>query len=229
MIAAKLNWFLCVLFLASLVVNWTMGIDPAQPNVRIPSEMADPIAYGAFAANSNFADGKTLRAPAPNTIARGHLPLHYKATPEDAARAGQTLQNPLKLRAVWEQANITVAFNLFGPLPHLSAIAGQAQIAAARERQQRQRGAYLFANFCQTCHGATGAGDGPVTKRGMPPPPSLLAEKALQMKDGQMFHVQTYGQGNMASYASQVSAEDRWLAIMHIRTLQEPAVARKGG
>jgi mono/diheme cytochrome c family protein len=87
----------------------------------------------------------------------------------------------------------------------------------------RERGAFVFSNFCAVCHGAGGAGNGPVAQRGYPPPPSLLAEHALKMKDGQLFHVLTYGQNNMPSYASQLSREDRWNAILYIRTMQAAA------
>jgi hypothetical protein len=36
-----------------------------------------------------------------------------------------------------------------------------------------------------------------------------------------LFHIITYGQTNMAAYASQVAREDRWAAILHIRHLQK--------
>ena len=85
------------------------------------------------------------------------------------------------------------------------------------------RGSVAFAAFCQPCHGASGAGDGMVARRGYPPPPSLLAEHAVNMKDGQMFHVITFGQGNMPAYDSQVERADRWKAVLHIRSLQEAA------
>lgn len=85
------------------------------------------------------------------------------------------------------------------------------------------RGAIVFASFCQPCHGGGGRGDGPVTVRGVPPPPSLLAEHALGLADGQIFHILTFGQVNMASYASQVSREDRWNVIAYVRTLQAAA------
>jgi hypothetical protein len=42
------------------------------------------------------------------------------------------------------------------------------------------------------------------------------------MPDGQMYHLLTLGQKNMASYASQVERADRWKVIRHIRALQEP-------
>jgi hypothetical protein len=41
------------------------------------------------------------------------------------------------------------------------------------------------------------------------------------MADGEMFHILTYGQGNMASYASQLTREERWKVIVHVRRLQE--------
>jgi mono/diheme cytochrome c family protein len=40
------------------------------------------------------------------------------------------------------------------------------------------------------------------------------------MKDGQIFHVLNFGQGNMSSYASQISREDRWKVILYVRSLQ---------
>jgi mono/diheme cytochrome c family protein len=154
--------------------------------------MAEPVPYGAFAPNPNFPDGKTLREPAPGTVARGHLPLHYRPTPEDAIRAGKELHSPFR----------------------------------ATDTQARARGARVFADYCQVCHGLQGKGDGPVTKRGVPPPPSLVDGKSREMKDGQLFHILTYGQGNMPSYAAQLSREDRWQAILHVRSFQQAAPAR---
>jgi len=84
-----------------------------------------------------------------------------------------------------------------------------------------ERGRRVFVTFCLPCHGATGDGDGPVARRGVPPPPSLKSEKLRAMKDGQLFHIVTFGQGNMASYASQLEREDRWKVIRFIRTLEE--------
>jgi mono/diheme cytochrome c family protein len=90
----------------------------------------------------------------------------------------------------------------------------------AENQNTLERGAFVFANFCAACHGADGRGMGPVAQRGYPPPPSLLAEHAVGMKDGQMFHVLTFGQNNMPSYAGQLSREDRWMAVLYIRSLQ---------
>ena len=86
------------------------------------------------------------------------------------------------------------------------------------------RGAVVFARFCIPCHGPDGEGHGLAVSRGMLPPPSLKADRAVKMRDGQMFHVVTKGQGNMASYAVQVGQDDRWKAILHVRALQAGSV-----
>jgi mono/diheme cytochrome c family protein len=87
----------------------------------------------------------------------------------------------------------------------------------------RARGAEVYGIFCVVCHAGDGSGQGSVVQRGMLPPPSMQGARALAMTDGEMFHVLTMGQGNMASYAAQVSADDRWSVILHVRTLQEEA------
>lgn len=91
------------------------------------------------------------------------------------------------------------------------------------DKKWQPRGAMVYANFCAMCHGQEGLGNGLVSQRGVPPPPSLLADKAKKMKDGQMFHVVTYGQTNMAAYASQIGPADRWAVVLHVRQLQKGA------
>lgn len=87
------------------------------------------------------------------------------------------------------------------------------------------RGARVYGIFCLPCHGASGNGDGPVALRGFPPPASLTSEKVQAMKDGQLFHILTYGQGNMPPYAAQIAPDDRWKVILNIRARHEKAVA----
>jgi mono/diheme cytochrome c family protein len=184
-----LNGFLLLAVIASVGASWIFSSDPTRPNFEFLPQMAHSPRYNAFAPNPNFSDGTTLQRPEPGTIARGSMPLHYTATPQDALRAGEELRSPLDVSNV----------------------------------RARERGAFVFSNFCAVCHGAGGAGNGPVANRGYPPPPSLLADHALKMKDGQLFHVLTYGQNNMPSYASQLSREDRWNVILYVRTMQAAA------
>ena len=88
------------------------------------------------------------------------------------------------------------------------------------------RGKVVFTTFCTPCHGTLGAGDGPVSKRGMPGFPIGAAENnAAKLPDGHVFHIMTYGRGVMPSYASQIKQEDRWKAILYLRQLQQSAKA----
>lgn len=184
--SAITNALLFIVMIALLLLNWVMRIDPAKRNFDVLPNMVESVPYDTFARNPNFADGKTLREPVPGTVIRGHLPMHYAATPADALRAGRELASP---------------------------VAGQKHVL--------ERGAVVYANFCETCHGPAGKGDGRVAQRGFPMPPSLLAPKALQIPDGQMFHVLTYGQGNMPPYAAQIERIDRWAVIAYVRSLQQ--------
>lgn len=83
------------------------------------------------------------------------------------------------------------------------------------------RGREVYQTYCQVCHGADGKGSSPVTRRGFPPPPSLLEEQARTMKDGEMFHIVTFGKKNMPAYGGLIDTRDRWLSISHLRTLQK--------
>ncbi len=102
--------------------------------------------------------------------------------------------------------------------------AGEELINPLPDTISNERGEKIFLTFCQPCHGLSGLGDGNIVKRGFPPPPSLLAEKAIKMKDGQLFHIITNGQNNMPSLASQVERIDRWRVINYVRSLQKNVI-----
>lgn len=92
---------------------------------------------------------------------------------------------------------------------------------ASQNETDLDRGGKMYQVYCQVCHGAGGEGNGPVTRRGYPPPPSLLLDNARNMKDGQIFHIITNGYKNMPSYGAQIARQDRWLTVSYIRKLQE--------
>jgi mono/diheme cytochrome c family protein len=87
------------------------------------------------------------------------------------------------------------------------------------DRPNLERGKKVFETVCFVCHGPRGEGDGPIIGR-FPNPPSLQADRAKQLPDGQIFHIVTRGQGIMASHAAQVLPEDRWKVILYLRQLQ---------
>lgn len=86
-----------------------------------------------------------------------------------------------------------------------------------------EQGERVFETYCQLCHGSGGEGDGTVAMRGFPTPPSLLAPKARELPDGRIFHIATFGQGNMPSHAAQIEPEERWKAVLWVRQLQAAA------
>ncbi len=110
----------------------------------------------------------------------------------------------------------------YGPTPEDALRAGRElhNPVASDDAGALKRGAFLFSTFCTPCHGPGMHGDGLVTKRGVPPPPSLFLPHALDLADGQIWHIISYGQGNMAPYAAQVEREDRWKLVAYIRQAQ---------
>lgn len=205
------NILLAVLLGLTTLLAIVIRADHAEPNWEFLPEMKRSPAWSSFEANPNFEDGRTLQTPVQGTIPRGELPLHYAATKEYALRAGEELKNPYAVRtAVAEkpQGEAEPAAPLVQAGKHVDI---QASI---------QRGAANFRVFCACCHGPGGMGDGPVKERGFPPPPPLPTGKSVEMKDGQLLHILTYGQGSMASMAAQLSRDDRWDVINYVRSLQ---------
>lgn len=109
----------------------------------------------------------------------------------------------------------------YGPGPEEAARAGR-ELASplAGEDDDGGAGALLYARFCGACHGTDGAGRGPVVERGMFAPPSFKAARAMSLSDGEIYHIITTGQNNMAPHGAQVGPLDRWRIIRHLRVLQ---------
>jgi mono/diheme cytochrome c family protein len=148
-----------------------------------------------------------VHSPAYDTFSRNpHLPegvTLQSAVPGTIARG----QKPLHYQATPADA-LRAGAHLVMPR----------QIAA--DPQLVPKGAKLFATHCQMCHGSSGLGDGPVARKGVPAV-SLLTDKARGMKEGQVFHVLTLGQGNMAPLAVQLSEAERWQVIGYLHSLQK--------
>jgi mono/diheme cytochrome c family protein len=75
---------------------------------------------------------------------------------------------------------------------------------------------------CGICHGSKLDGNGPLWKDGNGPYPAaprpLNGDYVKNLSDGQIYHVITYGKGQMGSYASQVHPEQRWWIVKYIRS-----------
>ena len=110
----------------------------------------------------------------------------------------------------------TISNAIKNPMPPLI---GKDSLEAAR----------LFNIYCGVCHGDKAGNNGPVsTKVGGV---KNIVTASPGYSDGRIFHVIHYGQGNMGSYASQLSRKQRWMIIQYIRTLEpkpEAATAAEG-
>ena len=195
-----LQKLLATLLVLGVIAHFIEPRDKSRRNFEFLPEMVESPSYRAQDANENFPDGKTAQLPPAGAVARGFLPLHDGADLLDATTEWKQLSP--KAQDAWNRY----------PAPKVSKDHAEAY---ARE------GGAVFQTVCATCHGATGAGDGAVTRRGVPPPPSLTADAAKQMSDGRLFRIITAGQGNMAAHAAQVTRADRWKVIAHIRRLQK--------
>jgi mono/diheme cytochrome c family protein len=86
-----------------------------------------------------------------------------------------------------------------------------------------ERGSILYAQFCIMCHGATGAGDGPVVGDNRFPvgfvTMNLTRPDAMALSDGYIFGIIGNGRGLMPSYR-RIPADERWYLVHYVRSLQ---------
>lgn len=87
----------------------------------------------------------------------------------------------------------------------------------------------LYLVNCGICHGAKLDGNGPLYKDGNGPftaaPKNLMGADMKALAEGTMYHVVTFGKGQMGSYASQLTAKQRWEVIAFVKQKQFPAGA----
>lgn len=94
------------------------------------------------------------------------------------------------------------------PLPKLT----DAQLAEAGR---------LFNINCAICHGENMDAQGPLSTGGkVPAVANLTLKQYVDMPEGTMFHSITYGKGNMGSYASQLTREERWMVVEYVKRKQ---------
>jgi mono/diheme cytochrome c family protein len=111
---------------------------------------------------------------------------------------------------------IYLSANVKNPLPTLST---KDSLEAAR----------LYNINCGVCHGAKAEANGPIAERVGGVKNIISASTGASgdpaYSDGRIFHILTYGQNNMGSYASQLSREQRWMIVHYIRSLEPKKAA----
>lgn len=80
----------------------------------------------------------------------------------------------------------------------------------------------LFNVNCAICHGNNLDAQGPMATSGkIGGIANLKLEQYVNEPIGQMFHVVTYGKGNMGSYASQLEKKQRWMVVQYVKSQQQ--------
>ena len=91
-----------------------------------------------------------------------------------------------------------------------------------RNDMNTKSGEELYGKYCVHCHGATGQGDGLVGGKLPGPPPPYTNPDKINMTEGELFHIITYGKGLMGPHASLLSQEERWKLVLYVQHLQHP-------
>ena len=90
------------------------------------------------------------------------------------------------------------------------------------------RGERLFADACAPCHGATGAGDGPLASGMLPPPPSFREGHMQEISPHHIFAAVRFGIDGtaMPSFDAACTTDETWDIAAYVATLRDNAAAR---
>jgi mono/diheme cytochrome c family protein len=92
-----------------------------------------------------------------------------------------------------------------------------------RTRETVERGAKVYEQNCASCHGTTGAGDGPMARTISPPPANLLWLSQMPMVQWDPFMYWTVAEGGaqygnaMPAFKDTLSKDDIWAVIAYIQ------------
>jgi hypothetical protein len=149
----------------------------------------------AYRVSDFFADGQVMRAPPAGTVPRERRTMNPTLTTGISGYTGQFGENGERI----------VRYANKIPLPVTPEL-----LASGRKH---------YDITCGTCHGPLGDGDSIVaTQMALRPPPSL--HKYTDRAPGYIFEVATHGFGMMASYAAELTVEERWAVVAYVRALQ---------
>jgi len=93
-------------------------------------------------------------------------------------------------------------------------------------KENMKIGQQKYDTFCSPCHGFHAEGDSRLRGQ-FPNPPSLHSEKVRNWSDGRIFHVLMEGQNIMPAYNTQLSNDEMWAVILHLRALQRSLNAKE--
>jgi mono/diheme cytochrome c family protein len=169
------------------------------PHIHIIPDMDFQEKRGAQDESTAFPDGRSERAPQPDTVARGELrddDLFYRGLDTSSGAP------------VWSQhfpEQITI------------------------DEKAIRRGQDRFTIYCTPCHGQAGDGLGMIHKRalavgagatGWVQPTNLADATVVRQPHGQIYNTISHGIRTMPAYRAQISEADRWKIVLYVRALQ---------
>jgi len=80
-------------------------------------------------------------------------------------------------------------------------------------------GRAVYANECRSCHGESGKGDGPATKKLGRKAADLSNPRMSEQTDGALFWKISEGRKPMPRFEKTLSEDERWQVINYVRTL----------
>lgn len=86
-----------------------------------------------------------------------------------------------------------------------------------------RRGEERYGIYCAICHGASGDGNGTVSRYMAPKVANLQDPSYFTGKypEGRLYWVITHGSGLMGGYGANIPVRDRWAIVAYVRALQE--------
>lgn len=89
-----------------------------------------------------------------------------------------------------------------------------------------KQGRQAFTTYCAVCHGILGNGASPLKAAYGAKPFNLIAQNAIDLPDGKIYHVIMVGKNAMPSYVADLNEDERWAAIHYVRVLQRALNAK---
>jgi hypothetical protein len=177
----------------SLVLAVAALAAACDENVLDPMADRQPRAM-RYKESTFYADGLSMRAPPEGTVPRERITLNPQLT------TGRGPDGPMQANAEALPSYVT-------------------NIPVPVTRKLLELGRKRFDITCATCHGPLGDGDSIVARQmALHPPPSL--HRYVAKPSGYFYEVISKGFGMMASYAAELTVEERWAVVAYVRALQ---------
>jgi len=186
-----------------------------RPGALVPL-LAAGAALAAVACDENILDPMADRQPKENRYKESEFfsdGLSMHAPPEGTVPRERITGNPVLTTARLPDGPVQSNGE---PLPRYTTT-----IPIPLTRKLVDLGRVRWGITCGTCHGPAGDGDSIVGRQmALRPPPSLLQRQYLERPSGYFYEVITKGFGMMASYADELTIEERWAVVAYLRALQ---------